>query len=322
MADPVLNFGLEEDTAFLPWVPQAGLMADPEQSQVPVDELLPSMHEESQADGLSHQVTPLRINLSTRRVSPLRINLSQISQPLVPPLRINRRDLHPPRVVSPLRINRSRLHSTILDPVEDSPAQRLSPLRISRIQTLQPHLDDPDVSIVHGDDTVEIIPGNPHSLVFFPKYSILGTPELYLTGRRKRPRAPSPEQRLLRQRQREPGPSNLPTVVERTLIDNYAGLGISGDRKIAISDAVNADNRVPDEIKNLGHAMVKMYIDARIKKIEEHNAHVLECVQQDTMDLREATRGWGLVVCPECMEDVPWGSIMLHRTGLCKNCRV
>ena len=76
------------------------------------------------------------------------------------------------------------------------------------------------------------------------------------------------------------------------------------------------------EIKNLAHAMVKLYIDARIKKIEEHNAHVLECVQQDTMDLREATRGWGLVVCPECMEDVPWGSIMLHRTGLCKNCRV
>ena len=63
------------------------------------------------------------------------------------------------------------------------------------------------------------------------------------------------------------------------------------------------------EIKNLAHAMVKLYIDARIKKIEEHNAHVLECVQQDTMDLREATRGWGLVVCPECMEDVPWGSL-------------
>ena len=57
-------------------------------------------------------------------------------------------------------------------------------------------------------------------------------------------------------------------MVERTLIDNYAGLGISGDRKIAISDAVNADNRVPDEIKNLGHATVKLYIDARIKKIE------------------------------------------------------
>ena len=64
-------------------------------------------------------VTPLRINLSARRVTPLRINLSNL-QPQV----------------SPLRINRSRLQSSIGD-LED----------------------DFDVSIVHGDDTVEIIQG-------------------------------------------------------------------------------------------------------------------------------------------------------------------
>ena len=127
---------------------------------------------------------------------------------------------------------------------------------------------------------------------------------------------------MVRHRQNDAGPSNLPTVVERNLIEMYAGQGIGGDRKIQVSEAVNATNRVPEEIKKLGYNMIKMYIDPRVKKIEEHNANVLNTVRQDSMELREATKGWGLVVCPEFMDDVPWGSIMLHRTGLCRKSRV
>ena len=114
----------------------------------------------------------------------------------------------------------------------------------------------------------------------------------------------------------------MPTLVERNLLDMYAARGIEGDKKIAVSDAVNSENRVPDEIRALGLAMVKRYMDERIKRIEEHNACVLDTVRQETMDLREVTRGWGLVVCPECLEDVPWGSIMDHRTKSCSKCRV
>ena len=44
----------------------------------------------------------------------------------------------------------------------------------------------------------------------------------------------------------------------------YAGRGIEGDKKIAVSNTVNSENRIPDEIKALGHAIVKRYIDERI----------------------------------------------------------
>ena len=114
----------------------------------------------------------------------------------------------------------------------------------------------------------------------------------------------------------------MPTLVERNMLDMYAKRGIEGDKKIAISDAVSSKNRVPNEIKALGHAMVKRYMEERIRRIEEHNAHLFEIVRQETVELREVTRGWGLVVCPECMKDVPWGSIMDHRTRSCSNCRV
>ena len=107
-------------------------------------------------DAPTPHITPLRINLRDRRVTPLRINLSQLSHPTVPqpqvvsPIRINRSHL---QVVSPLMINRSR----ILDSVEDSPTQG--------IETVQTGLEEElDVSIIHGDDTVEIIPG---------KYSVI-----------------------------------------------------------------------------------------------------------------------------------------------------
>ena len=259
----------------------------------------------------SPRVTPLRISLGPRRVTPLRISLRQPSQLQVHPLRINTRELCQPQRVSPLRINRSRLHSTVLDDIEVSPPPIISPLTLSRIQTLSDVQEvELDVSIVHGDETVEI-PGIYFQFISsFSVYSFKGTPQSSVTRRRKRCREPSPEQRVVRQRQErnEAGPSNLPTLVERSLLEMYAGQGIGGDRKIAVSEAVNAANRVPEDIKKLGYHMIKLYIDARVKKIEEHNANVLEEVRKDTVELREATRGWGHVICPECMDDVPWGN--------------
>jgi hypothetical protein len=112
------------------------------------------------------------------------------------------------------------------------------------------------------------------------------------------------------------------TSRETDLVERFSGQGIGGTRKIPVSDAVSKENRVPDEIKSLGHRVVKLYLDARIRKIEEHNAVILESLIQETYDLRNATRGMGVVSCPECEEDVPWGSLMDHRTRLCRNCRV
>jgi hypothetical protein len=62
----------------------------------------------------------------------------------VPPLRINMRSLTIQRV-SPVRID----------------LRRVPPIRIRR-QELEAELptEDADVSIIHGDDTVELIPGN------------------------------------------------------------------------------------------------------------------------------------------------------------------
>ena len=101
--------------------------AEPDEPEVPgldnqdVDREQADLEEPLDVRGAEQprHVTPLRINLSARRVTPLRINLSNL-QPQV----------------SPLRINRSRLQSSIGD-LED----------------------DFNVSIVHGDDTVEIIQG-------------------------------------------------------------------------------------------------------------------------------------------------------------------
>ena len=102
----------------------------------------------------------------------------------------------------------------------------------------------------------------------------------------------------------------------------YSGRGIEGNRKIPVSHAANTANRVPDEIKSFGHRVIKLYLDARIKKIEEHNAKVFRLVRKETIAMREETRGMGVVVCPECSEEVHLVSLLEHRTRLCINCRV
>ena len=75
-------------------------------------------------------------------------------------------------------------------------------------------------------------------------------------------------------------------------------------------------------VQQIGHEMIKKYIDAMIKKIEEHNQRLLDAIQKETFSLREGTRGSGVVICPECNEEFYWGSLMHHRTRTCKNCRV
>ena len=70
----------------------------------------------------------------------------------------------------------------------------------------------------------------------------------------------------------QPGPSSssVPTLVERRIVEKYLEVGIGGDRKIPLTDAVSAENRIPEEVKGLGYLMIKFYIDERIKVIEAH----------------------------------------------------
>jgi hypothetical protein len=96
-----------------------------------------------------NRVTTLQLSLQ-RRVTPLRINVSN----------------HLTAQVSPLRIHRSRFHSSFRDSFNEVAPTRVSPLRLSRIQNedsfevvQHEQSQEADVTIVHGDDTVELIPG-------------------------------------------------------------------------------------------------------------------------------------------------------------------
>ena len=140
MADPVLRLG-QDDTDMVADVPGLSFGQDDE-----------DMAEEVPAEP---RVTPLRLNLGTQRVPPLRINVSNLLS----------------AQVSPLTINRSRFKSSFRDSFNELALPRVSPLRLSRIQNedtfeVLPHdtdeADEAEVTIVHGDDTVEIIPGDFH----------------------------------------------------------------------------------------------------------------------------------------------------------------
>ena len=119
-----------------------------------------------------------------------------------------------------------------------------------------------------------------------------------------------------------PSTSSTPTTAEIELVERYSGLGITGDRKIPVSEAVSRECRVPEEARELGYSVITLYVDERIKKIEAHNSKVLEDVRKQTITLREVTRGQGVVNCPDCHEDVAWGHLLIHRTRTCTNCRV
>jgi len=112
----------------------------------------------------------------------------------------------------------------------------------------------------------------------------------------------------------------LPTAAE--IVEKYSGIGICGDRKIPVSEAVSNEYRVPEEVRVMGYEVITLYVDERIRKIEAHNLNVYEMVRNETITLREATRGQGIVRCPDCQEDVAWGHLMAHRTRTCSHLRV
>ena len=125
-----------------------------------------------------------------------------------------------------------------------------------------------------------------------------------------------PPERSTRARVARPGPSSEATEAELDLVARFSLEGIGGSRKILVSNAVSREYPVPQEIKNGGSALIKIYIDERIRKIEEHNSRILECVRDQTEVLREATRGDGVVQCPDCGNDVPWGNVLYHRNRM------
>ena len=53
-----------------------------------------------------------------------------------------------------------------------------------------------------------------------------------------------------------------------------------------------------------------------------HNAAVKAAVVACTEELRSATRGQGVVVCPDCEEEVAWGNLLSHRLDQCKETKV
>lgn len=66
----------------------------------------------------------------------------------------------------------------------------------------------------------------------------------------KRRRGPCTESRRVRLRMSspqspEPSTSSTPTTAEIELVERYSGLGITGDRKIPVSEAVSRECRVP-----------------------------------------------------------------------------
>ena len=56
--------------------------------------------------------------------------------------------------------------------------------------------------------------------------------------------------------------------------------------------------------------------------VKSHNEAIKRGVIADTEELRDKTRGKGVVSCPECQEDVAWGNILSHRLETCVNTRV
>ena len=134
----------------------AGLLADPvlnlgrdiHESLVEQAEVLVEGHH--QLDDVEDVGLDIPVHGSTSTVTYGEVAEGEVAEEVdqleqtVPPLRINMRSLTIQRV-SPVRID----------------LRRVPPIRIRRLE-LEAELpaEDADVSIIHGDDTVELIPGN------------------------------------------------------------------------------------------------------------------------------------------------------------------
>ena len=75
-------------------------------------------------------------------------------------------------------------------------------------------------------------------------------------------------------------------------------------------------------MKDIGTHAVTFYFDERRRMITGHNDAIRRAIEEDTEALREASRGDGVVVCPDCGMEVAWGNILPHRLEICKNKRV
>ena len=44
------------------------------------------------------------------------------------------------------------------------------------------------------------------------------------------------------------------------MVKRYSGLGISGDRRVPVSEAVSHEYRVPEEVRVLGYEVITLYV--------------------------------------------------------------
>ena len=132
----------------------------------------------------------------------------------------------------------------------------------------------------------------------------------------KRPRS-SPQRRPTTRSQSTP----LNEEEKREIL-KAAAIGIEGTSAISIHIMVSRKFRIPGFIKEIGTHAITYYFDERRRMITSHNENIRRAVEQHTAALREQFRGCGVVECPDCREQVPWGSILAHRLESCKKKRV
>ena len=109
---------------------------------------------------------------------------------------------------------------------------------------------------------------------------------------------------------------------DKAAISLAAARGIEGTRSISTRELVSAKYRIPNFVKKIGSTALTLYFDERRRMMGAHNAAIKAAVVASTEELRSATRGQGVVVCPDCEEEVAWGNLLSHRLDQCKETRV
>ena len=79
---------------------------------------------------------------------------------------------------------------------------------------------------------------------------------------------------------------------------------------------------VPAFVREIGPSGMMFYFDERRRMMTAHNESVRQAVIKDTNAIRNRTRGDGVVMCPDCQEEVAWGNLLPHRLELCSAKRV
>ena len=90
-----------------------------------------------------------------------------------------------------------------------------------------------------------------------------------LEGRRTRPRLSSPP--------RSPVPSTSSALTAAEVVERYSGLGISGHRRIPVSEAVSHEYRVPEEVRVLGYEVITLYVVLCITHKEDRSPQLESC---------------------------------------------